>query len=210
THIVLFASGLVAAALLRHGSAYVTPFAPAEQIRAFCAQSPTALRVGNFFLLGSAVPLGIFTVTVVSLLQYLGVRAAGTQIAQFGGLTAAFSLFLSGMTGWILSVSEVTVSASVVKAMLFFSFLSGGAMYAIGFGLLAAGVSITCYFMRLLPRWMTVFGMLIAVAGELSWFSLITYPANFFIPVTRFAGFLWMLLASLALTKAGKAARVEG
>jgi hypothetical protein len=207
-HIVLFASGLVAAALLRHGAPYVTPFAPAEQIRAFCSQSPTALRVASFFLVGSAVPLGIFTVTIVSFLQYLGVRAAGTQIAQFGGLTAALSLFLSGIAGWILSVSQVTVSTSVAKAIFFFSFLSGGAMFALGFGLLAAGISITCYFMRLLPRWITVFGMLIAITGELSWFSLIAYPANFFIPVTRFAGFLWMLLASLALTKAGRRVRV--
>jgi hypothetical protein len=206
THIVLFASGLAAASLLRHGLPFVNPFAPAEQVRIFYAQNPPAMRVSSFFLLGSAVPFGIFTVTVVSLLQYLGVRAAGTQIAQFGGLTAAFSLLLSGITGWILSVSDVTTSTAAVKAMAFFSFLSGGAMYSLGFGLLAAGVSITCYFTRLLPRWITALGMLVAITGELAWFSLIAYPANFFIPFTRFAGFVWMLVAAVTLSRAGKLA----
>jgi hypothetical protein len=37
--------------------------------------------------------------------------------------------------------------------------------------------------------------------GELSWFSLVAYPANFFIPITRFLGYLWMLLAAIALTR---------
>lgn len=207
-HIVLFASGLVAGALLRHGAGYVTPFAPAEQVRVFFAQNPAAVRMSSFFLLGSAVPFGIFTVTIVSWLRFRGVRAAGTEIARLGGLTATISLFLSGITGWILSVPDVTVSTPVVKAIFFFSFLSGGVLYALGFGLLAAGVSITSYFMRLLPRWITALGILLTITGELSWFSLIAYPANFFIPITRFAGFLWMLLAAFALTRTSKAVPV--
>src|ERR1700749_3169574 len=92
-HIILFASGLGVAALLRHGVPFINPFAPAEQVRAFYDENPEAMRVSSFFLLGSAVPFGIFTVTIVSMLQYLGVRAAGTQIAQLGGLTATISLF---------------------------------------------------------------------------------------------------------------------
>ena len=208
-HIVVFAGGLVAASLLHRGAPYVTPFAPAEQIQAFCMQSPTALRVGSFFLLGSAIPLGIFSVTMASLLGFLGVRAAGVQIAQLGGLTATISLLLSGITGTLLSLPDVTASAAVVKAIAFLSFLSGGVMYALGFGLLAAGICITSYFMRLLPRWIIWFGLVVAIAGELSWFSLIAYPANFFIPITRYAGFVWMLFAAVALLKAGKATRAD-
>jgi hypothetical protein len=55
--------------------------------------------------------------------------------------------------------------------------------------------------MRLLPRWLTVLGILLAITGELSWFSLVAFPANFFIPITRYAGFIWMLLAAVALMK---------
>ncbi len=200
-HILLFAAGLAAAAALRHGPSFVTPFAPAEALRSFFTQSPAAVRVSSFFLFGSAVPLGIFAVTAVSRLRYMDVRAAGTNIALLGGLTATIALLLSGIVGWVLSVPEVSASAPVVKAIDFLNFLLGGVVYAVGFGLLAAGVSVTSYFMRLLPRWLVALGMLVALAGELSSISLIAYPANFFIPITRFVGFIWMLSVAVALTK---------
>ncbi|MGA8940581.1 MAG: hypothetical protein WB439_15575 [Acidobacteriaceae bacterium] len=200
-HILLFEAGFLAAAALRHGPSFVSPVAPAEQVRLFFAQSPFLDRLTNFFLFGSAVPLGIFAVTAVSRLRYLGIRAAGTNITLLGGLTATFALFLSGMAGWILSVPEVLTSAPLVKAIFYLSFLSGGALYAMGFGLMAAGISITSHYAHLLPRWIILLGLLVALAGELSWFSLLTYPANFFIPVTRFIGFIWMLLTAIYLTK---------
>ncbi len=98
-HLLLFAAGLVAAAVLRHGARFATPFAPAEELRAFLALSQTAVRVSNFFLFGSAVPFGIFAVTTVSRMRYLGVRAAGTNIALLGGLIATLALILSGECG---------------------------------------------------------------------------------------------------------------
>jgi hypothetical protein len=71
----------------------------------------------------------------------------------------------------------------------------------VGFGLFAAGVSVTSYFYRLLPRWLFAFGMVIAVAGEFSSLSLLTYPANFLIPITRYLGLIWLMLAAVKLTK---------
>jgi hypothetical protein len=200
-HILLFVAGLVAAATLRHGAPYVTPFAAAERLSLFLAQSPAAVRVSNFFLFASAVPFGIFAVTAVSRLRFMGVRAAGTNIALLGGLIATIALVLSGSAGWILSLPEVVASAPVVKAMSFLNFLLGGVVFAVGFGLLAAGVSVTSHFMRLIPRWMVVLGMIVAIAGELSSFSLIAFPANFFIPVTRYLGVIWMVSVAIALTR---------
>ena len=206
-HLLIFASGLVVAAVLRHGAHFATPFAPAEELRAFLALSPTAVRVSNFFLFGSAIPFGIFAVTVVSRLRFMGVRAAGTNIALLGGLIATVALILSGSVGWILSVPEVLASAPLIKAVNFLNFLFGGVVFAVGFGLLAAGVSVTCYFMRLLPRWLVVFGMLLALPGELSSLSLVAYPANFFIPITRYMGFIWMFSVAVALTGDRKGAQ---
>ena len=200
-HLLIFASGLVAAAVLRHATRFVTPFAPAEELRAFLAVSPTAVRVSNFFLFGSAIPFGIFAVTTVSRLRYMGVRAAGTNIALLGGLIATMALILSGIVGWILSVPEVLASTPVVKMVNFLNFLLGGVVFSVGFGLLAAGVSVTCYFTRLLPRWLVAFGMLMALTGELASLSLVAYPANFFIPITRYLGFIWMISVAVALTR---------
>jgi hypothetical protein len=209
-HILLFAAGLVAAATFRHGAPYINPFAAAEAVRVFFEQNPAAVRVSNFFLFASAIPLGIFAVTMVSRLEFLGVRAAGTKIALFGGLTAANALIVSGLFGWVLSLPDVAASASAVRAILFFSFLFGGAAYAVGFGLLAAGVCVTSYFSRLLPRWLIVLGMLVAVAGEISSLSLLTYPANFLIPITRYLGFLWLMLAAVKLPKSRDEAGAAG
>jgi hypothetical protein len=206
-HIVLFASGIALGAALRHGASYVTPFAPAEQLRLFFAQNPTAVRVSSFFLFGSAVPLGIFAVTTVSWLRFLRVRAAGANIALLGGLTATIALFLSGIAGWLLSIPEVSASIPMVKAIDFLNFLCGGVFYAVGFGLLAAGVSVTGFYMRLFPRWISALGMLVALTGELSSLSLIAFPANFFIPITRFVGFIWMLFVAIALTRNRKVAQ---
>lgn len=200
-HILVFVAGLVAGATLRHGAPFVTPFAAAEALRSYIAQSPTATSVTNFFLFGSAVPFGIFAVTAVSRLRFMGVRAAGTNIALLGGFTATIALLVSGAAGWVLSVPEVSASAELVKAFVFLSFLFGGVVYAVGFGLLAAGVSVTSYFMHLLPRWVAALGMLVAITGEFSSFSLIAFPANFLIPITRYLGFIWMILAAVALTK---------
>ncbi len=206
-HFLLFAAGLVIASVLRRGAHFATPFASAEELRAFLALSPTAVRVSNFFLFGSAIPFGIFAVTTVSHLRFMGVRAAGTNIAHLGGLIAAIALILSGSVGWILSVPEVLASAPLIKAINFLNFLLGGVVFAVGFGLLAAGVSVICYFMRLLPRWLVAFGMFLALTGELSSLSLVAYPANFFIPVTRYVGFIWMFSVAVALTRDRKGAQ---
>ncbi|MGA2534839.1 MAG: hypothetical protein ABSF53_02400 [Terracidiphilus sp.] len=205
-HILVFEAGFIAAMVLRHGGPFVTPFAPADQLHQFLAQSPTAVRLSNFFLFGSAVPLGIFAVTAVSRLRFLGVRAAGTNIALLGGLIATIALLLSGAVGWMLSVPEVLDSAQVMKAISFLNFLLGGVVFSVGFGLLAAGISVTGFFTRLLPRWMVAVGMLVAVAGEFSSISLIAYPANFFIPITRFLGFIWMIAVAAGLAKGRKPA----
>ena len=208
-HVLLFAANLAVVAALRHGAPYINPFAPAEAVRAFFTQNASATRIGSFFLFGSAVPFGLFAVTTVSWLRFLKVRAAGVNITFFGGLTATFALILSGLSGWIVSLPDIASSESLAKAIYFFSFLSGGVAYAVGFGLLAAGVSITSYFTHHLPRWLVVFGMIVAVAGEFSSLSLITYPANFLIPITRYLGFIWMLLVAVNLTKNRRPEQVQ-
>ena len=81
------------------------------------------------------------------------------------------------------------------------SFLCGGPAFPAGFELLAAGVSVTSYFARLLPRWLVWFGLLIAVAGELSTLSLIALPMTLAIPITRFGGFIWLIAVGALMPK---------
>src|SRR5277367_14793 len=200
-HIALFAANMVAAAVLRHGAPFVIPTAGSETVRAFFAESPAAVRVSSFFMFASAVPFGILTATAVMRLRFLGVRAAGSYIALFGGFAASGALALCGLFGWVLSLPDVTASTSVVRALSYLSFLFGGVTFAVGFGLLIAGIAVTCHFMRLLPRWLTIFGIVVAAAGELSALSLVWYPANFLIPINRYLGLIWLLIAAIQLSK---------
>jgi len=54
-------------------------------------------------------------------------------------------------------------------------------------------------FMRLLPKWLVGFGLVLAVIGELSALSLVIPKALFLIPLTRFPGFIWLIAAGFAL-----------
>ncbi len=200
-HILIFVANLVAVATLRHGAPYINPFAPGAIVSSFFATNARAVQIGSFFLFGSAVPLGIFAATIVSQMKYLGVRAAGTTIALFGGFGAACLVALSGSFGWVLSQPNVATSIPLVQALYFLSFLFGGAAYAVTFGLLVAGVTITCYLSHLLPRSLAVFGMLVAITGEFAALSLVFPWANYLIPVTRYLGFVWMLLAAVYLSR---------
>jgi hypothetical protein len=200
-HTLLFVANVASAVLLRHGPSFVTPFGDAGAARAFFAANAFAVKVSAFFFFGSAVPLAIYTATLVSRLRYLGVRAAGTNIALFGGFAASGAIAISGLCTWVLSVPEVSASLVATRVLYFMSFLFGGTGFAVPFGLLAAGVSVTSHFARLLPRWLIVLGMIVAVAGELSYLSLIAYPANLAIPVTRFIGFAWLILVANQLTE---------
>src|SRR5258708_14971889 len=102
---LLFVANIASAVLLSRGAPFVTPFGDAEAARAFFAANPFAVIVSAFFFFGSAVPLAIYTATVVSRLRYLGVRAAGTNIALFGGFAASGAVAGSGLATLVPSVA---------------------------------------------------------------------------------------------------------
>ncbi len=201
SYTLLFAANLVAAALLRYGAAFISPYAPAEAVQKFFAENPQAIRVSAFFFFASAIPLGVYTATVASRLRFLGVRAAGSTIALFGGFAAAGAIAAAGLCMWVLSVPGASASLAVAQVLAFLSFLFGGVAFSAGFGILAAGVAVTSYFYRLLPRWLVWIGFLIAIAGELSTFTLIAQPMAFAIPITRFGGIFWLIAVAAVLPK---------
>jgi hypothetical protein len=67
------------------------------------------------------------------------------------------------------------------------------------FGLLVAGVSVIAAFWKLLPKWLVVFGLLLAFVGELNWFSMVIPRADILIPLARWPGFIWLIAAGFKL-----------
>jgi hypothetical protein len=98
-----------------------------------------------------------------------------------------------------MSYPEVAKDAGVIQAIYRIQFALGGPGFSVPFGLLIAGVSVTSWFYKLLPKWLLVFGFLIAAAGELSWIDILVPQALPLIPLTRFPGFLWLIIAGFLL-----------
>ena len=151
----------------------------------------------------AAIPLAIFTVSAVSRLRFLGVTAAGACIALFGGLMAAYDESVSASILWVLSHPAVARDFTLVQALHYLSLAFGGVGFSVPFGLLMAGICIPAAFMKLLPRWVIVLGLALAVVGELSWLNMpIQHRVlGFLIPLTRFPGFIWIIAAGFKLPK---------
>jgi hypothetical protein len=205
----VFLASLVLTGLLTAGEHFPSPFAPSASSFDFFSRHPLAVRWSAFLQLGAAVPLGLFTATVASRLHFLGVRAAGATIALFGGIAAAVFLALSAVVQWTLSWPDVLAAAGVARALQLMAFAAGGPAHVMALGILLAGVSVTGGLHRLLPRWMMVAGLVLAAVAELSWLCLVLPPASYLLPLARFPGFAWLIVAGALLPDRRKGARVS-
>ena len=63
----------------------------------------------------------------MSRLKFLGVRAAGADIALFGGFATAFMMMTNGCVLWTMTQPEIAHDAVVTLALYRFAFGLGGA-----------------------------------------------------------------------------------
>ena len=198
---VLFLGGLAVTAAMTHGGHIPSPFGPWETTQAFFAKYPDAVRIGAFLQFGAAIPLGIFTATAVSRLQFLGMNVAGVFISLFGGLAASFFTALSAAFEWVAAQPGVAMDAGATRVLHLLMFVTGGPGYVVPFGLLVAGISVISAFTRFLPRWLVWLGFFLAGAAELSTLSLISPRFAYLLPVGRFLGFLWIVATGFSLPR---------
>lgn len=184
------------------------PWESASAIQAFFLERPHAAGLCVFFQFGAAVVLGIFTASVVNQMRFLGVRAAGVNIALFGGFTTAICGLVSAACTWAQIQHGVAQDLAVTNALYYVSYALGGPGFSVPMGLLMLGISIPAAFLRLLPKWICVLGFVLGACGELSWLNLMVPQALFLIPLTRFPGFLWLIAAGFALPRKTKVRKV--
>ena len=183
------------------GLSVLNPFGPPEISRRFFAANPEAIRASGFLCFASAIPLGVYTATLVSLLQQLGERDAKSYVTLAGGLAAAGCLAAAGLLLWVLSVPEAAASLPVARALHFLVFLAGGPAFAAGMGLLAASASRSGPFAHVLPRWVVWLGLSIGGTGALSTLGLLSVAMTVAIPVTRVGGFVWLIAVGALMPK---------
>jgi len=196
----LFVASLVAGGVLGEGT-FPSPFADGERIAGYFSGNRRALQITGTLQFASAVPLAILAATAASRLQHLGVRAPGVTIAFGGGTFSAAFLALSGLLQWTLARPAVQAEPGVVRALHDLTFLTGGPAHAVGLGLLVAGIAVPVLLLRLLPRWVGIAGLVIAVLAELSTLVLVAPAAAVLIPLSRFPGLLWLLGIAAALPR---------
>jgi hypothetical protein len=205
----LFLASLIVSTVMAGGDHFPSPFGPEPVSLAFFREHAMAVRVGAFFQFGAAIPLGLFTATVVDRLRFLGMKVAGTRIALFGGVAAAIFSMLSAMAAWVLAEVGPSASADSIRVLHLMTFMAGGPGAVVPLGLLVAGVSIPAGLGRLVPRWLMVFGLVIAVIAELSTLSLVWHEAAILLPLARFPTFVWMLLVAARLARSRQALRSD-
>lgn len=120
------------------------------------------------------------------------------MITLFGGVAASIFVAVSALVQWTLTQPGVADDASVILALHYLLFATGGPGFSVPLGLLVAGVCISAGAMRLLPKWLVVSGLVVSVIGGLSVLSLVIPGALYLIPLTRFPGFVWMIAAGLS------------
>jgi hypothetical protein len=197
----LFLVGLYPVTIFGGKPYFPPPSAPSNAIVTFFQSRASAVLLCAFLQFGAAIPLGIFAATVASQLSFLGIRAAGANIALFGGIATASNMIVSSSLLWAMSYPGVAHDATLIQALYRFDFALGGPGFSVPFGLLLAGISVTTGIARLLPKWLAIIGFVIALAGELSWLEIIFPKVLFLIPLTRFPGFLWLVAAGFLLPK---------
>ncbi len=198
---VLFNAGLYFVISFTGGPHFPGPWESSETIAAYFQDHSRAVLACAFLQFGAAIPLGIFTATMVSRLHFLGVRVAGAHIALFGGLMTAFNMAAAALVLWVMAYPGIAHEAAVLRALYYLTFAFGGVGFSVPLGLLIAGLCIPAAFFKLLPKWLVVFGLVLAVIGELSALTLVIPKALFLIPLTRFPGFIWLIAAGFALPK---------
>jgi len=164
--------------------------------------SDTSIRRSCFcaaLQFGAAIPLGIFTATIVSRLRFLGVRAAGTEIAFFGGLATALNMMASSSVLWTMSYPGIAQEPALLQALYRLTFALGGRGFSVPFGLAHCGRFGDSGFQELLPKWIVILGVVVALLGELSWLDILFPKVLFLIPLTRFPGYVWLIAAGFAL-----------
>ncbi len=175
------------------------PWETVAVIQKFFLVKANAVILCAFFQFGSAIPLGIFAVTAASQMRFIGAKVAGTYIIVFGGILTSMNIMASSMTMWALAHPGVAQDASIVNVLYFLQFGFGGVGFSVPLGLLIAGISIPSMIMKLLPKWLCIFGIVLAVFGIFSWFDMIFPQALALIPLTRFPGFIWFILVGFML-----------
>jgi hypothetical protein len=200
-YLILFAGGMAFNLMNTSGASFPTPYDPAQKAQDYYQQYHNITQVYSFFIFWSSIPLGIFTAFITSRLSKLKIHGGGLNITKFGGYAASGFIALSGLSIWILSQPVVTDLPATTRIVQLFTFVTGGTGNVTFSGLLIAGLSVSAGLAKLLPGWIMWSGILLAAVSVLSMLNMILPQLSMLLPIGRFLGMIWMVIAGFKLKK---------
>jgi hypothetical protein len=170
-------------------------------VYALTTNSVAAAHFAAFLLFGASIPLGLFTATIVSRLQFHRINVAGVHIALFGGIAAAIFMAFSALASWATAQPELLTASDSTRISSQLIFATGGFGHTAGLGLLLAGVSIPCFILGLMPRWVCWLGLIVFGICELSTLGMFLPWLSFLLPLGRFPALVWLIAAGATMPK---------
>lgn len=175
------------------------PDASAASVLHYVQSHQTSIRVGSWLLFASAAPLALVAAVVYRRLRALGITAPGSAIALVGGVLASAALTLSGMSMWVGGRLAGDTPPALARALADLGFVAGGPAFAVAFGMLLLGIAVPALILGLVPRPVAWVGLVIGTLGEFSSLALLGSGFAYLLPIVRFLGLIWLILAAAIL-----------
>ncbi|MFM9369981.1 DUF4386 domain-containing protein [Streptomyces sp. Da 82-17] len=159
---------------------------------------------GTSIVLGSALLAVAAAALVWAASALLGRTPGGTRSWGLGsGVLAGAALVVSGVFAFLGGRLPADGDPGEARDLADLSFLAGGPAFAATAGLLIAAVAST----RRLPRGLRVTGYVLAAAGLLSLLTPTVAAFGYLLPLVRFGGLIWLVLAAVSVQRGGAAVK---
>jgi hypothetical protein len=198
-HLVFFLASLFVIPILAPGAKIPNPFESNDASRAFFLDNAQAIRVSDFLQLASAVCLAGLGATISGVLKTTRGTSAASALTLLGSVGAAVLLAISALCSWALASPGTVDLGSAFRTFQFLPFLMGGPGWAGFFALLLAGVALGG--VSALPGWAVWTGYFLSIVSSLATLVLLAIQPAVCLPIARFLGFLWLIMAAIYLTR---------
>jgi len=200
-HAAFFVASLVVVPILAPGAGIPNPFGSDEAARAFLLHSAEAIRVSSCLQLVSAVCLAALGAMMMSRHKPIG-DASASGLTTVGSIGSAVLLAAAALCSWALASPGAVDPGPAFRTLQFLPFLMGGPGWAGFFALFLAGVVRSG--IGVLPRWIVSTGWFLALVSALAMFVMLTITVSVCLPISRFIGFLWLILVAVRWNSSAK------
>lgn len=201
-HAGLFIASLILIPVLAPSARIPNPFGPDELSRRFFLENAAAIRYSDWLQLASAASLAALGCGWVKTQQENASNWSIRSLIVAGSLGSAVLLMFAAITSWCLASPGAIDPGPAFRALQFLPFLLGGPGWAAFFAIFLVGASRAS--VGRVPGWLVWTGYGLSITSALATLVLITLAAAPFLPLTRFIGFLWLIVVAILSGKVKK------